>query len=58
MAKTSTPMKMVNIENTLVIPMVNVPAVDVALNPMRLAKSRRNSVDATLSVKVVTVKPV
>jgi hypothetical protein len=38
------------------MPMVNVTAVEVVLIPKRLLKSKRNSVEETLNVKVAMVR--
>jgi hypothetical protein len=55
-AKISMPMKSRNCVRVVVNPAVNVPVVEDKLKPKRLPYSKRNSVDATLNVKVAMIK--
>ena len=58
MIKIKTPINSMNYEINADKPKVNVPATDEIPTPMRLLKSKRKRVEATLNVKVAIVKPV
>jgi hypothetical protein len=55
MAKIKTAMKSMNCEKIAVKPCVKVLAADEVAKPKRLLKSNKNTVEATLNVRVMMV---
>ena len=56
--KINMPTKIKNWVRVLVKPTVKVPVAEAKLKPKRLPYSKRNSVEATLKIKVAMIKPV
>jgi hypothetical protein len=58
MAKIRMPINSINWESNAFIPSVNSPVAEPKPKPKWLLNNKRNSVDATVNVKVATLSPV